>query len=122
MVWTRAEMDAMSVMLPRMLEVWVQATSFVDGVSKEERVAVSRWGFVHGVCEGVHHFMVSCRQEASCSQDATFASWSSFERMISEPGVRCSYSARERLRKSWVVEGPRTLLQTKSASFFQSMS
>ena len=109
MVWTRAEMDAMSVMLPRMLEVWVQATSFVEGVSNGERVEMSRWGFVHGVWDGVHHFMVSCRQEASCSQDATFASWSSFERMISDPGVRCSYREMDRLRKSWVVEGPRTV-------------
>jgi hypothetical protein len=34
--------------------------------------------------------------------------------MISEPGVRCSYSARDKLRKSCVVEGPSTFFVTIS--------
>lgn len=73
-------------MLPRMLEVWVQATSFVFGESRVARTEGSRCGFV--VEEGVHHFIVQERQLARASQEAMLASWSSFERMISEPGVR----------------------------------
>lgn len=93
-------------MLPRMLLVCVTATSFVRSESRGCRVGMSKVGFVFE--GGVHHFTFSWRHFAAWSQAATFASWSSFERIISSPGCRWSCSAVERLRKSWVVDGPIT--------------
>lgn len=84
----------------------VQATSFVFSLSSFFSSSTSSLGLVRE--EELHHLTVHWRQDASCSQEATLASWSSFERMISEPGVTWSKRAVERLRKSWVVEGPMT--------------
>lgn len=80
----------MSVMLPRMLEVCVQATSFVFGDNRGFREEGVRRGLLGEEEEGDHQIILQDRQVAMASQDATFASWSRVERMISEPGVRWS--------------------------------
>ena len=61
---------------------------------------------VLGVGMGGHHFMVWFCERARRSQAETLASWSSEERMRVEEGGR--ERVRERLEKSWVVEGPIT--------------
>ena len=55
-----------------MLEVCVQATNLVRGVIREARSAGSRTGFVLDL--GVHQVSFRSCHEASCNQDATFAS------------------------------------------------
>jgi len=59
-----------------------------------------------GEGEGVHHFRVRDWVRDMRTQAEMLASWSRDERMISEPGGK--ERARERLAKSWVVEGPIT--------------
>ncbi len=56
--------------------------------------------------EGVHHFRTRFWVADMRTQAEMLASWSRDERMISEPGGK--ERARERLAKSWVVEGPIT--------------
>jgi len=55
---------------------------------------------------GVHHFRTRFWALDMRTQAEMLASWSRDERMISEPGGK--ERARERLAKSWVVEGPIT--------------
>ncbi len=57
--------------------------------------------------DGVHHLMVCLPSAASRTQGEVLASWSIEERMSSEEGGR--FRIRERLEKSWVVEGPITV-------------
>jgi len=57
--------------------------------------------------EWYHHLMVRFWREARSIQGAMLASWSSGERMSSSPGEKSR--AYERLRKSWVVDEPRTI-------------
>lgn len=98
---------AMSVMVPRMFDVCVHATSRVFGVRSLARSSGTSFGFEVVLAEGTHHLIVRLRQAASWIQEAMLASWSSLLRMISSVGrvVR----AVETLRKSWVVLLPKTI-------------
>ena len=55
---------------------------------------------------GVHHLMTRLRRLARSTQEAMLASWSIDEMTNSEPSGNSR--AYERLRKSWVVEEPKT--------------
>ena len=57
-----------------------------------------------------HHFIVTLRSEARVTQLAMLASWSRALTMISEPAGKWGRRAMLRLRKSCVVDGPRTLI------------
>src|SRR5271156_6669390 len=103
MVWLRA---AMSVMLPKTLDVWVQQTSRVLGVSKAFRSSGSSFGFVLDFV-GIHHLIVSFFHSAIWTHGAMLASWSSFESTISESSGKLR--ATDRFRKSWVVAAPKTI-------------
>lgn len=66
--------------------------------------------------DGFHHTTFRFRHFAICTHDARLASWSQRERISSEDGgyVR----AMLRLRNSWVVEGPITMLAGKGALMY----
>src|SRR5947209_12063413 len=119
MVWTVSAMAARSVMEPRMLEVWVQQTRRVWGVRSCLRSAGSRVGLVFEP-DGIHHFTVRFFQAASWTQGARLASWSRLERMISEFGGKLR--ATDRLRNSWVVDGPSTTSDGEALMYFAAAS
>ena len=102
-----------------MLEVCVQQTRRVLGVNSFFRSTVSRMGFVFEA-DGIHHFTVRFFQDASWTHGARFASWSSFERMISESGAKLR--AIDKLRNSWVVEGPSTTSDGEALMYFAAAS
>ena len=86
----------MSVIVPRMLEVWVQVTSFVLGVRRGAREAGVSWGFVlwepleeeDEDCSPSHQTILLPRHSASWTQEAMLASWSSLLITISSSGPR----------------------------------
>jgi hypothetical protein len=59
--------------------------------------------------EGVHHFRTSFCCEARSTHGAIFASWSMLDTIISSPSENCS--AKETLRNSCEVEGPKTFCE-----------
>ena len=75
----------MSWMVPRMLDVWVQATKTVLSLSKGARF--SGVCFRAGPCDAspIHHLTTRFWCSAIRSQLETLASWSRAEMMTSEP-------------------------------------
>ncbi len=65
---------------------------------------------------GSHHFSTNLLREARVTQEAMLASWSMAEITISEPSGKGR--AKERLRKSCVVEEPRTMLEGEALMYF----
>ena len=117
-------MALISWMDPKTLLVWVHVTSAVRSSRRGRRFSGVRTGedlvglgleeVVEEEGEGVgfHHFMVWDWRWARRTQAAMLASWSSWERMRVEWGGR--ERMRERLEKSWVVEGPITAKRTSA--------
>ena len=72
-----------------MLLVCVHATKTVLSEIKGARFSGVSLGLELSGSEeedsGAHHLMVSCWRSARETQEERFASWSSFDRMISEP-------------------------------------
>lgn len=62
---------------------------------------------------GLHHFRTRSWCLARSTHGAMLASWSMAETTISSPGWKVSVEAK--LRKSWVVEAPRTASSAMSA-------
>jgi len=97
--------------LPRILDVWVQVTKQVSLVRSGFNDSGVKCGFVLESL-GCHHLILRPRVEARKTQDAMLASWSTTEQIISAEGpwfLMYGSRERERLRKSWVVEGPITV-------------
>lgn len=94
-----------SWIVPRILLAWVRVTRRVLSLSSGFKFSGVSLGFVDDG-DGVHHLMLRFWWRAMSSQGAMLASWSRLEIMISEAGGKVR--ARERLRKSWVAEGPIT--------------
>lgn len=84
--------------------VHVTITVFLDRSSF--RSDASNLGF--SLVFGSHHLIVSFWRAARATQEAMFASWSILEMISSDPAGNSR--AKERLRKSWVVDDPRTSL------------
>ena len=106
-------------MEPRTLLVCVHVTRAVfssrrgrrfSGVRMGDELVGLGWGEVveeeEDVGVGFHHFTVWDWRLARRTQAAMLASWSNWEMMRVELGGR--ERMRERLEKSWVVEGPIT--------------
>ena len=70
--------------------------------------------------DGIHHFTVRFFQAASWTQGARLASWSRLERIISE--FVGKLRAMDRLRNSWVVDGPRTTSDGEALIYFAAAS
>jgi len=104
MVWTILAMPLMSWIVPRMLLACVQVTRRVRSESNSFRSSGYSFGFWRFL--GIHHFRVKLLRSARLTQEATLASWSIPETISSSPGW--TFKAYERLRKSWVVDGPMT--------------
>lgn len=108
-----------------MLLACVQVTRRVRGERRGARFDGVSWGFGcvvvvvmvaaagsgdgdedGGVREGVHHFSTSFCRDARSTHGAMLASWSMLDTTISSPSAKSS--AKETLRRSCVVEGPKT--------------
>lgn len=119
--WIVVARALMSWIPPRMLEAWVQVTRAVLGVRRGRRVegvrsrlflfllsSLSFLLLVLWVVSGFHHFTVWFCKAARRSQGEMLVSWSIWEIISSERGGR--ERIWERLEKSWVVEGPITVV------------
>ncbi len=91
--------------MPSTLLACVHATKTVLADIRGRRFSGVRRKFGDSVV-GVHHLRTSFWDLDIRTQAEMLASWSRDERMISEPGGK--ERARERLAKSWVVDGPIT--------------
>ena len=103
-LWTASAMLRMSVIVPRILLVWVHVTNRVRFDRSRFKVSTSSFGLLD--FSAVHHLIFKPRHSAICTQDAMFASWSSFEMINSSPALY--RIAKDKLRKSCVVEAPTT--------------
>lgn len=101
-------MALMSWIVPRTLDACVHVTSLVRSESSGFRDSGVSLGFevVRSSASPVHHLMARFERAAMETQGAMLASWSNLERMSSSPGW--NFRAMDKLRKSWVVEGPIT--------------
>jgi len=75
MLCTVAAMARMSVMVPRMLEVWVQVTRAVCSERRGFKDSGVRWGFVEESV-GDQNLRVMLSVLARKTQEAMLASWS----------------------------------------------
>lgn len=90
-------------------------TITVFSVSSSLRSDASSFGF--SLVFGTHHLMVRPAYPAMATQGAMLASWSTFEMMISDLGGN-GPKLMERLRKSWVVDDPKTMLSGEALMYF----
>lgn len=102
-----------SWIVPRMLDAWVQVTRRVRGVSRGVRSEARSLGSCRE--DGSHHLMTSCWRSARSTHGAMLASWSMPERTSSSPGWKARVA--ETLRKSCVVDAPRTVWGKEDEDF-----
>lgn len=107
---TASQIPFTSCIVPRMLDTCVNATSRVFSLTSAATtsgVSLGPRSSAMSSLDGRAHLTTSFCRSARSSHDATLASWSTAERTTSSPSWKRKVA--DALRKSWVVEAPRTV-------------